>query len=65
MPKMAAPAMQGTCRPKKGILPPKAYWPPMPMTMMEAMTAMFLEENMSTFFSIMMAIPWAAMAPKR
>ena len=29
--------------------------PPMPMTMMEAMTAMFLLGNMSTFLSIMMA----------
>ena len=47
---------------RPGMVPPKAYWPPMPITMMEAITAMFLEENMSTFLSIMIAMPWAAMA---
>ena len=35
------------------------------MTEMVAMTAIFLALNISTFLSIMMAIPWAAMAPNR
>ena len=62
---MAAPAIQGTCTPKKGIFPPKPNCPPSPMIIMVAMIAIFLELNRSTFFSTIIAIPWAAMAPNK
>ena len=67
MPATAAPATQGMpfVKPGNGMLPPKAYCPPRPMIIMHAMTAMFFEENMSHFLSIMIAIPCAAIAPNR